>query len=448
MNYLLGLCLLLSAPLVKPVGDFEKISWGKKGFAFRLKNEGIQFEIVGPKKTLARIFAPASLSNKTIDIRIVRDQKFESINALEFKKAKNSPPELPCMAVIGFETPKGNQTYHIQSGSGFEMAVNLAHVPKIPKRKLAAKETEVTQEQNKSAASEAVPVASPAALAAIEADKAGDMLGASPEGQHQISEQTSADNSLMARRVAVYDLQLQEIDPVIGSVVGDNLVQELRKLQGISAIGMDEIRDMLAYEQTKDLLGCDDVTCLAEIGGALGADDLITGKLSNVGDENVMLVRRIDPRQTEVVNVFNERLSPNNGEEFLLGIGPAVEQLFPKYPLRLGAERGVSEEVTRRLNPPPLPAWSTYTVGGVSVASGIVGTVFGLLARSAQSAYDDYANLGKTQTIDGSRLVKKQEKVEFNSKMANIFWISGAALAVSTGVMAFFTDWDPVEVEQ
>ena len=44
-----------------------------------------------------------------------------------------------------------------------------------------------------------------------------------------------------ALRVAVYNLELQGIDNTIGTVVTDSLIAEIRKLQGISAIGMDQI---------------------------------------------------------------------------------------------------------------------------------------------------------------------------------------------------------------
>jgi hypothetical protein len=42
---------------------------------------------------------------------------------------------------------------------------------------------------------------------------------------------------------------------------------------------------MLALEQAKQSVGCgSDMACLAEIGGALGADYLITGSVLLVGD--------------------------------------------------------------------------------------------------------------------------------------------------------------------
>ena len=39
----------------------------------------------------------------------------------------------------------------------------------------------------------------------------------------------------------------------------------------------------LEIERTKDLLGCDDVTCLTEIGRALGAGFLIRASIGEIG---------------------------------------------------------------------------------------------------------------------------------------------------------------------
>ena len=182
-----------------------------------------------------------------------------------------------------------------------------------------------------------------------------------------------------ARRIAVYDLKLEGIDTSMGALVTESLLGELRKLQGISAIGMDEVRDMLNFEHAKDQMGCDDVTCLAEIGGALGVDDLLTGRLSLRGQRarDAAAPDRSEPRTN--TRHFQPALDAGNGEEFLAAVGPAVEQLFPAQPLRPGVTRGVAEEVALRLHPPPLPKWSFWSTTAVAVACAGAGTILAFL---------------------------------------------------------------------
>jgi hypothetical protein len=45
-------------------------------------------------------------------------------------------------------------------------------------------------------------------------------------------------------------------------------------------ITADAIRAMLAFDKQKQMLGCSDAGCLSEIGGALGVDYLVSGKVS------------------------------------------------------------------------------------------------------------------------------------------------------------------------
>lgn len=177
-----------------------------------------------------------------------------------------------------------------------------------------------------------------------------------------------------AVRIAVQDLQVSEVDPRVAAVVTDSLLQELRKLQGVSVIGMDEIRAMLDQEATRSMAGCDDESCLADLAGALGAEILIVGSMAKVGDEHVFGLRRIEQAEARVSGSVSRRLEAVDGEEFLAIIGPAVEELFPDYALRAGKTRGVDEEVALKLNPPPLAPVAFWSVVGTSGGAAALAT--------------------------------------------------------------------------
>lgn len=55
--------------------------------------------------------------------------------------------------------------------------------------------------------------------------------------------------------LAVYDLDGAGIEPHVGRVVTSSVVEELRKLQRVSVISMDEVRAMLDREAQKQLMG-------------------------------------------------------------------------------------------------------------------------------------------------------------------------------------------------
>jgi hypothetical protein len=233
-------------------------------------------------------------------------------------------------------------------------------------------------------------------------------------------------------------MHLEGIEPRIGMVVTDSLLAEVRKMEGVTAIGMDEIADMLSHEANKQLLGCDDESCLAEIAGALGVDDIVTGKLTQVGNGRTMLVRRINQGRAEVVGSVSKRLESGSGEEFLAAVGPVVQELYPSKGLRSGQARGVADEVAMRLSPPPLPKWSFNLVAGGAIASLAIGALYGGLAFDEQSKFN---GLGSEPTASGRDLVGHENKAVENQNIANGFFVTAGVLGLSAAVMAFFTDW-------
>ena len=246
-------------------------------------------------------------------------------------------------------------------------------------------------------------------------------------------------------RVAVYDLELQDIAPAVGVVVSSSLLEEMRKLDGVSVVGMNEIRDMLSLEATKQLAGCSEAadSCLAELAGAIGVDELVSGKLTKVDDGTAILLRRIDQKHSAVKGTFSERLKASSGQEFLATIGPAVAQLYASYPLRAGATRGVAKEVARRLDPPPLPKWLDITLGGVTVATAATGATFGVLALGSQNDFHAAVVRATPTTSDpapapasGTALKSYQSTGQQRAVIADGLLIGAGGLAVVTIVVA------------
>lgn len=80
-------------------------------------------------------------------------------------------------------------------------------------------------------------------------------------------------------------------------VLTDLLLEALMTRHGIRALGHSDARAMLDAEQQKQLLGCKDESCMAELAGALGADWLIAGTLGKLEDLYVINLQIIDARK-------------------------------------------------------------------------------------------------------------------------------------------------------
>jgi len=227
------------------------------------------------------------------------------------------------------------------------------------------------------------------------------------------------------------------------AVLEQALLVEVRKVEGVSAVGVSEIKEMLSFEYQRQMLGCQaDEACLAEIAGALGVDELVSTQLGATEAGFALTVKRIDMRSTRVVGEAQQRLKRTSGGEELLGaVGPLVASLFPDRALRPGRTRGVAREVALRLNPPPLPRWVFYVTSGVAVAAAAGGTTYGLMANDSRSQYNALLRRSATEQVPGSQLASLRDQASSRRSAAGLLFGVAATFAVAGGVEAFFTDW-------
>lgn len=74
---------------------------------------------------------------------------------------------------------------------------------------------------------------------------------------------------------------------------------------GYDVISSSDIKAMLALEKQRDLLGCEsDVSCLAEIGGALGTELMINGSIASMGGVYTLSLSLVDSRSVRVRSRF------------------------------------------------------------------------------------------------------------------------------------------------
>lgn len=243
-------------------------------------------------------------------------------------------------------------------------------------------------------------------------------------------------------RVAVHELSRQgDIAERTVAIVSEAVLAEVRKLDRTSVVGMKEISELLSFEGARQLAGCDEESCLEEIGGALGVDELVTGTVGTLGGSTVFTLRRVDVQAARVIESITRRFPAQTGEELLAAVGPSLEALFPEVPLKAGRTRGASIEAARRLNPPPLPRWAFFTTAGVGAAAFVVGGAFGLVAADAAGEYRELGERSLTTPVAGAQLNAVAARATANERMAFLsLGIAGTAL-LAAGVEAFFTDW-------
>jgi hypothetical protein len=173
-------------------------------------------------------------------------------------------------------------------------------------------------------------------------------------------------------KVAVSELEAGvRADPKVSHLVTTLITAELRRRPALTVTSQDDIKALLGYERQKALLGCTDASCLAEIGGALGVDQMVTGSLSGFGDSLVLVVRVVDVHKGLVLRDATRRL-PAAAENALLDAIPGLAaELYPSA-LPAAATAAISPVATVQASPSrsSAPWWLVGTGAVVAVVGG------------------------------------------------------------------------------
>ncbi len=83
--------------------------------------------------------------------------------------------------------------------------------------------------------------------------------------------------------ILVLDFRMLDGEQRIGRILASMIGAELQKVDKLSVIGSSDIEAALDVEKRKDILGCDETSCLAEIAGAMGTRLVLHGTVGSIG---------------------------------------------------------------------------------------------------------------------------------------------------------------------
>ena len=96
----------------------------------------------------------------------------------------------------------------------------------------------------------------------------------------------------------------------VPNVVDDYVLTAVHNLGLYDVIGQDDINSLLSFDKQKQSLGCDDASCFAELGGALGVEKLLVVKIASLGESWALTAKliqiagapRVLARETKITN--------------------------------------------------------------------------------------------------------------------------------------------------
>ena len=135
--------------------------------------------------------------------------------------------------------------------------------------------------------------------------------------------------------------------------LSDMVANRIRGLGNYQVIGKSDIRAALHLEQQKQMLGCDNESCMAEIGGALGVRWMVVGNVSLFGKTYLLNLKLIDVEKVKVAQGLSKTIK--GGEDALVEALPsAVDELMAAAHTDLTGEKAPAPEPKKI--PPPVKA--------------------------------------------------------------------------------------------
>ena len=228
-------------------------------------------------------------------------------------------------------------------------------------------------------------------------------------------------------KVAVSEVEAgPSVDPKLAHFVTTLVTSELRRRPNLAVTSQEDVKNLLGFERQKALVGCVETSCLAEIGGALGVEQIVTGSMAKIGESIVLVLRVVDVRHGTVLRDVTRRLRKASQDTLLDALPNAVAQLYP------GVEP-LPQSITVEASPPPVVHRSSapWWLAG---AGGVVGLVGGALWLGAAHAGQSQTSAsGTTYSISWSQ-AQKDNAVGYLGQGAVIVGVAALAAGIIWGV--------------
>lgn len=217
--------------------------------------------------------------------------------------------------------------------------------------------------------------------------------------------------------LVVLDLAAQAgVEKDVASALTDAVTAEVGRRGFFQAMSSHDVQTLLGVERQRQLLGCTDESCFAELAGALGARYVMSGAVARLGDAYQLTLQALD----------TQKATP---------LGRSVRLAKDISTLRSQVAYAVADATGTPL--PPAPSHLlTYSLVGAGGALVVAGGVVGLYALSQESLLQTeidqgQQNASQLKTYAYYTQAKSQYGVDRTVGLAGM--IAGAAL-VAAGI--------------
>jgi hypothetical protein len=211
--------------------------------------------------------------------------------------------------------------------------------------------------------------------------------------------------------MAVLDLEVAEgIPPARAALWTDAMVQEMQVNSGCTVLSRADIRAVISLEAEKSLLGCDQESCLAELGDALGVGELVTGRISRIEGSVLLSLRRTNLRTMVVTSRATDSFAGEDDEvfDFVLWLSRKLVStdaaVVGNKPIPRPKEKAGPQLVERRGTIWGTLAWTGVALTATSAAvfgasAGVTAFYSNQLAQAKQSTENNRDFIAQAETV-------------------------------------------------
>ena len=237
--------------------------------------------------------------------------------------------------------------------------------------------------------------------------------------------------------MALLPIEGERLDKSLVKICSNLIAGHLAKVPNRTLVTADEIGAMLSLEEQKMALDCTDASCMAEIGGALGVDELVRVSLGKLGSKLIISMSRILVAEAAVLGRSTVQI--DNVEDYYdAGFRKAISEIYDLPTVDQQVSSRPTDLSPPRANPPSqvratvssdTGSVTTYLSFVLGAAAFGVGGYYGIQAQSdAETA--NQLQIGSQQAgADAQR----------HATVANILYGVGA-LGLGTGLYLWLSN--------
>ncbi len=133
-------------------------------------------------------------------------------------------------------------------------------------------------------------------------------------------------------RIATLQLEGSGVPPEMAESATLLVPSEVRRARpDARVLSSEDVRSLLAHQRSQMVLGCgNDPACMRDVGGALGADEIVGGRLGKLGGTFVLEMRRVDARQARSIRSATRTV--RSADALVAAVRSATAELFGAAP--------------------------------------------------------------------------------------------------------------------